>query len=168
MNRRLSVGILLSAIPIPGMMHDYAGEKEKAKKIRYIAAGCISAMILGATSHQKGDFPKSDFDKHIINADQDNERQFEMIPTHVFSDDTTYILKEIYRDTKSSPASILLPIGFIGLIGNYIYDYIYGIKTIELKRDEIRFKYGKMLNFSFTPSYNFKNNTAGVNMTFRF
>ena len=67
MNRRLSVGILLSAIPIPGMMHDYAGEKEKAKKIRYIAAGCISAMILGATSHQKGDFPKSDFDKHIIN-----------------------------------------------------------------------------------------------------
>ena len=91
-----------------------------------------------------------------------------MIPTHVFSDDTTYILKEIFRKSKSSPVSFLLPIGFIGLVGNYIYDYIHGIKTIELKRDQIRFKYGKMMNFSFTPSYNYRNNTAGINMTYRF
>ena len=168
MNRRLSVGILLSAIPIPGMMHDYAGEKEKAKKIRYIAAGCIAAIMLGAVSHEEGDFPESDFDIHMINADADNERQFEMIPTHVFSDDTTYILKEIFRESKSSPVSILLPIGFIGLVGNYIYDYIHGIKTIELKRDRIRFKYGKMMNFSFTPSYNYRNNTVGINLTYRF
>ena len=32
MNRRLNVGLLLAAIPIPGTIHHYAGEKKNSKK----------------------------------------------------------------------------------------------------------------------------------------
>ena len=33
MNRRISMGLLLSAIPMPGTIHNYAGESKTAKKL---------------------------------------------------------------------------------------------------------------------------------------
>ncbi|SVC87315.1 uncharacterized protein METZ01_LOCUS340169, partial [marine metagenome] len=40
MNRRLSIGLALAAtVPVPGIVHQYAGEKETAKKLFYISAG---------------------------------------------------------------------------------------------------------------------------------
>ena len=38
MNRRLGVGLLLAAIPIPGTIHSYAGDVKTVKKIRWVAA----------------------------------------------------------------------------------------------------------------------------------
>ena len=39
MNRRMSIGIGLAFIPLPGIVHRYAGEKQIAKKLSYISAG---------------------------------------------------------------------------------------------------------------------------------
>ena len=47
MNRRLTIGLALTAIPIPGLIHDYAGEKKTAKRIRRVALGSVGLIIAG-------------------------------------------------------------------------------------------------------------------------
>ena len=61
MNRRLGVGLLLAAIPIPGTIHNYAGEEKLAKKIRWVAAGSVLSIIVGAISTKEGDWEESPY-----------------------------------------------------------------------------------------------------------
>ena len=46
MNRRLSVGLALSAIPVPGMIHYYAGEPETGRRL--LVTGLLGAASIGA------------------------------------------------------------------------------------------------------------------------
>ena len=166
MNRRLNVGLLLAAIPIPGMIHHYAGEQKIAKKIRWVAAGSILAIIGGAMSMKEDGWRESPHLISIVNEGNDNEIRYEMIPIGQTGTDTTYKYVELGK--KYSGASFLIPLGICVLIGDYLYDYIHGIRTIESKRDKVRFKYGKKLDFSFTPTYDLKNKTAGISFTYDF
>ena len=166
MNKRLNVGLLLAAIPIPGMIHHYAGEQKIAKKIRWVAAGSILAIIGGAMSMKEDGWRESPHLISIVNEGNDNEIRYEMIPISQTETEIKYKLVELEK--KYSGASFLIPLGICVLIGDYLYDYIHGIRTIESKRDKVRFKYGKKLDFSFTPTYDVKNKTAGISFTYNF
>jgi len=166
MNRRLTVGLLLAAIPIPGTIHHYAGEQKIAKKIRWVAAGSILAIVGGAMSMKEDGWRESPYQIFKLNAGEDDEIRYEMIPISHTGTDTTY--KHVELGKKYSGASFLIPLGIGVLIGDYLYDYIHGIRTIESKRDKVRFKYGKKLDFSFTPTYDLKNKTAGISFTYNF
>jgi len=166
MNRRLNVGLLLAAIPIPGMIHHYAGEQKIAKKIRWVAAGSILAIIGGAMSMKEDGWKESPYEIKFVNEGNDNEIRYEMIPISQTETEIKYKLVELGK--KYSGASFLIPLGICVLIGDYLYDYIHGIRTIESKRDKVRFKYGKKLDFSFTPTYDLKYKTAGISFTYDF
>jgi hypothetical protein len=166
MNRRLNVGLLLAAIPIPGTIHHYAGEKKIAKNIRWVAAGSILAIIGGAMSMKEDGWRKSPYEIYIENPGTDDEKRYQKIPTGEIDGAIKY--KYIELEKKYSGASFLIPLGIGVLIGDYLYDYIHGIRTIESKRDKVRFKYGKTLDFSFIPTYDLKNKTAGINFTYDF
>ena len=45
MNRRMSIGVGLAFIPIPGIVHRYAGEKELAKRLSYVSIGGFFSLI---------------------------------------------------------------------------------------------------------------------------
>ena len=166
MNRRLTVGLLLAAIPIPGTIHHYAGEQKIAKKIRWVAAGSILAIIGGAMSMKEDGWKESPYEIKFVNEGNDNEIRYEMIPISQTGTEIKYKLVELGK--KYSGASFLIPLGICVLIGDYLYDYIHGIRTIESKRDKVRFKYGKKLDFSFTPTYDLKNKIAGISFTYNF
>ena len=102
----------------------------------------------------------------IINDGTENEIRFEMIPVGSDSEDTYYKYVELKR-TYSGPA-YLVPVGFSVLVLNYLYDYIHGIKRIEEKRDRVRYKYGRMLDFSMVPTYDMYTQTAGIQLEYKF
>jgi len=167
MNRRLGVGLLLAAIPIPGTIHNYAGEEKIAKKIRWVAAGSVLSVIMGAISTKEGDWEISPYQISILNEGEENELRYKMIPIGSVGTDIEYKYVELYK-TKTSGATFLIPLGISVLIADYLYDYIHGIKTIENKRDKVRFKYGKKIDFSFEPTYDINTSMAGVNFSYKF
>jgi len=61
MNRRLTIGLALTSIPIPGIVHRYAGEKKKARRLFMIGAGGLGLMIAGAFMMGEEKWPKSDY-----------------------------------------------------------------------------------------------------------
>ena len=168
MNRRLGVGLLLAAIPIPGTIHNYAGEEKIAKKIRWIAAGSVLSIIIGAISTKEGDWEESPYQISILNEGEDNEIRYEMIPIYSYDTQVDYKFVELGKTTKSGGATFLIPLGVSILLADYLYDYIHGIKTIENKRDKVRFKYGKKLDFSFEPTYDINTRMAGINFSYKF
>ena len=167
MNRRLGVGLLLAAIPIPGTIHNYAGEEKIAKKIRWVAAGSVLSVIMGAISTKEGDWEESPYQISILNEGEENELRYKMIPIGSVGTDIEYKYVELYK-TRTSGATFLIPLGISVLIADYLYDYIHGIKTIENKRDKVRFKYGKKIDFSFEPTYDINTSMAGVNFSYKF
>ena len=166
MNRRVNMGLLLAAIPIPGTIHHYAGEKKIANNIRWVAAGSILAIIGGALSMKEDGWRESPYEIYIENPGTDDEKRYQKIPIGETGGAIDY--KYVELEKKYSGASFLIPLGIGVLIGDYLYDYIYGIRTIESKRDKVRFKYGKTLDFSITPTYDLKNKTAEINFAYDF
>ena len=99
MNRRLSVGLALSAIPVPGMMHFYAGEPRTGKRL--LTTGLLGAVsiVAGAALLGEGDFPESDFELLVLNPeDGDRERRYEKIPVEIDGTTTQYRLREQKRE----------------------------------------------------------------------
>jgi len=167
MNRRLGVGLLLAAIPIPGAIHDYAGEEKIAKKIRWVAAGSVLSIILGIISSQEGNWEESPYETYTLNAGKENELRYEMIPIGSVGTDIEYNYVELHK-TRTGGATFLIPLGISVLLADYLYDYIHGIKIIENKRDKVRFKYGKNLDFGFNPIYDINKGMAGINFSCKF
>ena len=149
MNRRLSVGLALSAIPVPGMIHFYAGEPKTGRRL--LATGLLGAASIaaGAVLLGEGDFPKSDFEVLMLNAgDKDRERRYEKIPVEIDGETTQYRLREQKREPDFLPGGPLILLGALTLAADFVYDFVHGIQTIEEKRDRVRFKYGKRLDLS--------------------
>lgn len=165
MNRRLTIGLALAAIPIPGMIHFYADEKKTGWLVLGTAAVGLGSILVGAAIAVEGDFPVSDFDVLKLNPGKDNERHYEKIPIQVTSTDTTYQLQEIFRE-RSGAGIALAALGAAVLIGDIAYDLLHGIKIIEEKRDRVRFKYGKLLSISIEPDIDLGMNSAGFKLSF--
>ena len=146
MNRRLSVGLALSAIPVPGMMHFYAGEPRTGKRLLTTGFLGAASIVAGAALLGEGDFPKSDFELLVLNAgDGDRERRYEKIPVEIDGTTTRYRLREQKREPGFLPGGALILVGALTLAADYVYDFAHGIQVIEEKRDRVRFKYGKGL-----------------------
>jgi hypothetical protein len=166
MNRRLSVGLVLSAIPIPGMIHFYAGERKTGKRILGTAVLGAVSIFTGAATAKNGDFPTSDYDVLILNqGDKDRERRFEKIPLTVTNTDTTYKLRELSRDPTGA-GSVLIILGAVVIVSDIVYDFVHGIRTIETKRDQVRFKYGKTLTFGLNSSFNSKGLSPSLQLSY--
>ena len=143
MNRRISTGLMRSAIPVPGMMHFYAGEPTTGKWLLATGLAGVASIIAGAALWEEGEFAETDFDVLVINAGKDKERRYEKIPVSLEGETPKYRLHELQRD--GGVGGPLVALGVITIAGSMIYDFLHGIEVIETKRDRVRFKYGKRL-----------------------
>ena len=153
MNRRMSLAVAWSSIPVPGITHYYAGEKKKAKQLFYIGLGGLGCIIAGAGSEEEKIWPDTTGnlrDNYVIhNEGQDNEKWFERIPVSMEGDVLHYDLKEVRKEPKGGGG--LIALGVLVLVGDFVYDRLWGFQKIEEKRDRVRYKYGQKLQFSIKP-----------------
>ena len=171
MNRRMSIGVGLAFIPIPGIVHRYAGEKELAKKLSYVSIGGLISIIGSMSGNEKKEeWNDSDYEILIMNQGLESETRFEKIPIEIIGvDSIRYRLNQVYEKvTYSGGSPALAAIGFIAIFGSYYYDVFHGLKVIHDKREAVRFKYGKQLKFSFRPSYDVYASKAKLNLDINF
>ncbi len=148
MNRRLSVGLALRVIPVPGLLHYYAGEPETGKRLLRRSLIGVVAIVAGAivSDPDDGDFPTSDFDVLILNeGSRKRERRYAQIPVEIEDGTTQYKLRELHRKGDFMPGGPLLLLGVATVSYSLIYDFYKGIRIIEDKRDRVRYKYGRQL-----------------------
>jgi hypothetical protein len=170
MNRRLTIGLALTSIPIPGIVHRYAGEKKKARRLFFIGAGGLGLMIAGASMMGEEKWPESDYNLHILNAEEDNEIRYEKIPINQVgddSDDIEYKLVPMNKQRDGSGGGLII-LGALVLAGDIFYDWLHGWKMIINKRDAVRYKYGQQLQFSVKPHVNPLALKAGLNFNLYF
>ena len=169
MNRRINIEVGLAFIPIPGIVHRYAGEKSTAKKLSYITIGGLLAFAVASGSEERK-WPESDYELFIMNEGLDNEIRYEKIPVEITGNDSvTYKLNQVYKRVSHVGGNPLL--GFIGIaavFGSYYYDVFHGLKMIHDKREAVRFKYGKKLQYSVRPSFNPFASKAKLNLDIYF
>ncbi len=169
MNRRMNIGIGLAFIPIPGIVHRYAGEKKTAKKLSYITLGGLLAFV-ASSGNENIEWSQSDYELFIMNEGLENETRYEKIPVQIAGNDSiTYKLNQIYKNVTHSGGNPLLGlIGFAAVFGSYYYDVFQGLKMIHDKREAVRFKYGKKIKYSYRPSYDPIASKAQLNLDFYF
>ena len=171
MNRRMSIGVGLAFIPIPGIVHRYAGEKELSKKLSYVSIGGLISLIGSMSGNEKKEeWSDSDYEILIMNQGLESETRFEKIPIEIIAGDSIrYRLNQVYEKvTYSGGSPALAAIGFIAIFGSYYYDVFHGLKVIHDKREAVRYKYGKQLKFSFRPSYDVYASKAKLNLDINF
>ena len=165
MNRRLTIGLALTSIPIPGIVHRYAGEKKKARRLFMIGAGGLGLMIAGASMMGEEKWPKSDYDLMFLNRYEDNEIRYEKIPINQVgddSDDIEYKLVPMHKQRDGSGGGLII-LGALVLVGDIFYDWLHGWKMIVNKRDAVRYKYGQQIQVSVRPEVNLNTQSAGIN-----
>ena len=171
MNRRMSIGVGLAFIPIPGIIHRYAGEKNIAKKLSYVSLGGLLAFIAHSSgSEEKKEWGESDYEILIMNEGLENETRYEKIPIEIMEGDSIkYKLNQVFkRATYSGGSPFLGFIGVIALAGSYYYDVFHGLKMIHDKREAVRYKYGKKLKFTVRPTYDLFASKAKLNLDIYF
>ena len=171
MNRRMSIGVGLAFIPIPGIVHRYAGEKELSKKLSYVSIGGLISLIGSMSGNEKKEeWSDSDYEILIMNQGLESETRFEKIPIEIIGGDSIrYRLNQVYEKvTYSGGSPALAAIGFIAIFGSHYYDVFHGLKVIHDKREAVRYKYGKQLKFSFRPSYDVYASKAKLNLDINF
>ena len=163
MNRRLTIGLALTSIPIPGIVHRYAGEKKKARRLFMIGAGGLGLMIAGASMMGEEKWPESDYKLTILNEGEDNEIRYEKIPiTQIGDDDIEYKLIPMNKQRGGSGGGLII-LGALVLVGDIFYDWLHGWKMIINKRDAVRYKYGQQIEVSVKPGVNLNTQYAGIN-----
>ena len=162
MNRRLTIGLALTSIPIPGIVHRYAGEKKKARRLFMIGAGGLGLMIAGASMMGEEKWPESDYNLLILNAEKKNEIRYEKIPINQFGDDIEYKLIPMHKQSDGSGGGLII-LGALVLVGDIFYDWLHGWKMIVNKRDAVRYKYGQQIQVSVKPGVNLNTQSAGIN-----
>ena len=146
MNRRLTVGLALKAIPVPGMLHFYAGDSKTGKRLLTTSLLGVASIMAGAILVGEGDFPSTDFEVMVLNAgDKDEERRYEKIPVRLEGEATHYRLRELERDGDLGIGGPLIALGVAVIVYDFVYDFVHGVRVIEEKRDRVRFKYGQQL-----------------------
>jgi hypothetical protein len=80
----------------------------------------------------------------------------------------SYDLTPLYRESNGGTGGSIALLGFAFLIADIIYDVYHGAMIIEQKRDAVRHKYGKQMNFSFGTEMNQKNKYAGIKISYNF
>ena len=162
MNRRLTIGLALTSIPIPGIVHRYAGEKKKARRLFMIGVGGLGLVAAGASMMGEEEWPESDYNLMILNAGEDNEIRYEKIPIKQIGDDIEYKLVPMNKQRDGSGGGLII-LGALVLVGDIFYDWLHGWKMIINKRDAVRYKYGQQIQVSVRPEVNLNTQSAGIN-----
>ncbi len=137
-NRRVSMGLLFLAVPIPGTLHFYAEEDKKGWFCVGAAGLGLASIAAGALLRGDEVWPESDYELTTIGGNR-----YEMIPRILSDDKVEYKLRLIeQREELTTGGAILIGTGAVLIIGQLIYDWIDGLATIERKRDTVRYKYG--------------------------
>ncbi|MCK5832090.1 hypothetical protein KAH81_00300 [bacterium] len=137
-NRRISVGLMLMSVPVPGMLHFYADDDREGWFCVGAAGLGLTSIAIGAMLHGDEQWPESDFDVITIDGNR-----YEKIPKLLNEDKIEYKLNRIEQTKEmETGGAILISLGAVLVVGQVIYDWIDGISTIEYKRDAVRYKYG--------------------------
>jgi len=161
MNRRLTIGLALTSIPIPGIVHRYAGEKKKARRLFMIGVGGLGLVAAGASMMGEEEWPESDYNLMILNAGEDNEIRYEKIPINQLGDDIEYKLIPMNKQRDGSGGGLII-LGALVLVGDIFYDWLHGWKMIINKRDAVRYKYGQQIQVTVKPGVNLNTQSAGI------
>ena len=172
MNRRINVAIGWSTIPIPGITHYYANEKKMAKSLLYIGLGGAASIILGAAMNGEPSWPDTSSSElrdlyAVYNTGTNDESWYRKIPITMEGDQTHYKLEKINKESDNAGGAFIFA-GFLILVGDFIYDRLWGLRKIEEKRDTVRFKYGQQLRLSLVPDINPFAKNAGLSLNLYF
>ena len=168
-NRRLSVGLMLMTIPVPGALHFYANESKEGWRHVWVATAGLASIIAGIASiDEKDTWPESEFQTIDIKGQDGTVRRYEKIPFEENVGSISYNLRLLRHESEGGKFLILLGAGLI--IGEIFHDWYDGIKTIEKKRNAVRFKYGKSSNFGFnlSPEIKPESGLLGANLSLSF
>ena len=170
-NRRLGVGLVLMSVPLPGTLHFYAGEKREGWM--HVGAAVLGAVsiVIGASMMDKKDnaWEKTNLEIVDVTGVRGRIRRYEKIPVEEEGGVFTYKLRKLERKTEGGGGAFVV-LGAGLLVGQVLHDWIDGIKTIERKRDAVRFKYGKSAGFqmSMSPTLNPDNKSVGARLSVNF
>ncbi len=147
-NRRLSVGFALMAVPIPGSLHFYANERREGWTHMGAAALGVASVILGASMiDEKDAWKSSDFEVIDITGQNGEVRRYAKVPREEEAGATTYRLRKVEHRTKGGGGGVFIVAGAGLFVGQLLHGWMDGIRTIERKRDAVRYKYGKSAGF---------------------
>ena len=168
-NRRLSVGLLLMSIPFPGSLHFYANERREAwKHVGVAAVGILSIAVGAGSSKEKDTWPESDYEIKDITGEDGTIRRYEKVPFEENFGNVNYELRLLRHERDGGTFLILLGAGL--LAGQLIHDWYDGIRTIEKKRNTVRFNYGKKSNLGLNllPQIDPANGLFGAKLSLEF
>ena len=165
-NRRLGVGLLLATIPIPGMLQFYADEPRSGwKHVGVAGLGLVSVVLGAALMDEAEDWPDSDYEIVDITGENGTVKRYEKIPIGIETDGTHYKLRALEREQEGGGA-LLVALGAGLLVGQWVHGWVDGIRTIERKRDAVRYRYGKLL--SLQPQVDAERERVGLQLALRF
>lgn len=168
-NRRLNVGLLLMSVPFPGSLHFYANEKTEAWWHVGIAAAGLASIAAGiGASEEKDTWPDTEFQTIDITGQDGTVRRYEKIPLEEEFGTVNYELRLLRHDREGGTFLIILGAGLF--VGQLIHDWYDGIRTIERKRNSVRFKYGKSSDFGLNllPQIDPNNRYLGAKLSLKF
>ena len=170
-NRRLGVGRILMSVPLPGTLHFYAGESRAGWKHVTAAALGTASIVLGAvlTDEKENAWQKTDLEIVDVTGANGTVERYEKVPVEEEAGVFTYRLKKLNRKNKGGGIPfVMLGAGLV--VGQVLHDWIEGTKTIERKRDAVRYKYGKTAGYKFSmvPSADLENHSFGAQLSLQF
>ncbi|MBN1756047.1 hypothetical protein JW877_07525 [bacterium] len=164
-NRRISVALLLSSIPVPGMVHFYAGEAKTGWYLAGASALGILSIISGAALMDDNETYK-DTDYGTIDIDG---IRYEKIPYSLEDTTIIYHLRMLEKETRiGAGQAALVGLGAILIGGEILFDWIHGISIIEKKRDTVRYKYGRQMSLSLKPEFDPENAELRASLIWEF
>ena len=108
----------------------------------------LSSIIAGAALiDEKDSWEKSDFETADIVGQSGKVTRYEKVPVGEENGAMVYRYNKLGRKEEGGGGA-LIALGAGLLVGQFIHDLVGGIKTIERKRDAVRFKYGKRMGLS--------------------
>ena len=169
-NRRLGVGLMLMSVPLPGALHFYAGESRAGwKHVGAAALGGASIILGAAMLDEKNSWEKSDYETVDVTGASGKIERYRKIPVEEEGGVFTYRLEKLHRKIDGGGAAfVALGVGII--VGEILHDWIGGVKTIERKRDAVRYKYGKKAGYklSLNPNVDIERGSLGAKLSVNF
>ena len=170
-NRRLGVGLVLMSVPLPGTLHFYAGEKRAGWMHVGAAALGATSIVLGAAlmDEKENAWKKTDFEIVDVTGESGKVERYKKIPVEEEGGVFTYRLKKLDRKTEGT-GGVFIVLGAGLIVGQILHDWIDGIKTIERKRDAVRYKYGKSAGYKFSlnPNVDIERGSLGAQLSLHF
>ena len=171
-NRRLGVGLLLMSVPLPGTVHFYAGESRAGWKHVGAAALGVVSIIAGAAIVDEKDnqWKKTDLKIVDITGENGTVERYEKIPVEEEAGELNYQLRKLDHKTKGGGGIALIVVGAGLVVGQVLHDLIQGTKTIQRKRDAVRYKYGQSAGYKFSvvPNADLERRSFGAQLSMRF